>query len=253
MLTMEMESAECKLSTTKAAAYAKSLREQGWVFLPGAEFQDGFSLSLGDWLSFALYWDNLVLDGYMGDKGAYRYRRYSSFEVNASEEAVILNPHEAYVQPRTVNPLNGDVERHYLPLEQGMVTHPFFQALLLGLARVYDLATGQPVLWNVKLHPYRIKAENETCGKPTPEGLHRDGVDFIAMMLVARYCVRGGETTVTNNRGEPIFTKTMSTPLDIILGDDHQVMHQVSPIHCTEQPGYRDALVIAFTRSVAYA
>ena len=38
--------------------------------------------------------------------------------------------------------------------------------------------------------------------------------------------------------------------LTLIVADDRQVMHEVTPIDCAQpnEEGYRDALIIAFTR-----
>ena len=37
-------------------------------------------------------------------------------------------------------------------------------------------------------------------GRPTPEGAHRDGVDFVAVILVDRSGVKGGGSNVDLNR-----------------------------------------------------
>ena len=242
-----------QLNATVAAACASALKQQGWVFMPGQQWQKSFSLSQEHWVGFARYWDNLALDLHMGDNGVYRHRRYSSFQVSPSAGQITLYPHQPYTQPKAVNPLNGDVERHYPPLETAFIEHPFFQALLLGLGDIYDRVSGNPETWTVKLHPYRIRADLASPGKPTPEGLHRDGVDFIAMMLIHRVNVEGGETTITDNQGTHLFSKTMTSSMDIILGDDHRIMHEVSAVQCTDRPGHRDAFVIAFARTNSHA
>ncbi|WOD10101.1 2OG-Fe dioxygenase family protein [Pseudomonas sp. NyZ704] len=252
MNTVEIEKSSIRLDSKVAESCAAALKDKGWVFVPGQQWKNSFSLSLGQWSGFAAYWDNLMLDTHMGDNGRYRYRRYSSFQVTPSTGQILPNPHEPYMQPKSVNPLNGDTKRYYSPLEQGLVTHPFFESLLLGLGQIYAQASGKNEEWNVKLHPYRIRADQSSPGMPTPEGLHRDGVDFIAMMLVDRVGVEGGVTTITDNNRSFLFSKTMTSPMDIILGDDHRVMHEVSAVNSPVLSGYRDALVIAFARATLH-
>lgn len=127
----------------------------------------------------------------------------------------------------------------------------FFE-LLAGISRVFDEAVGGRSDWNIRLHPYRIVTNDYEQGKPTPEGRHRDGVDYIVMMMVHREEITGGVTRVSDNLNKTPFEVQLTNPLDLIVGDDHQIMHEVSLINYIEASGegYRDALVIAFTRKV---
>ena len=137
-----------------------------------------------------------------------------------------------------------------VPLEDGFVEHPFFHALLAGMVRIFDGESGARCEWNIRLHPYRIVTNELEQGKPTPEGRHRDGVDFIIMMLVRRAGVSGGVTRVSDREDRTLIEVMLSQGLDIIVADDRQVFHEVTPIDCAKEgeEGYRDALIVAFTR-----
>ena len=95
-----------------------------------------------------------------------------------------------------------------------------------------------------------IVAEAGASGNPTPEGLHRDGVDYIVSMLVSRSNVEGGETTITNNDREVLWQRTLQRPLDIMVGLDAQTLHSVTPVTPLDpqRPAWRDVLVVAFTK-----
>ena len=54
--------------------------------------------------------------------------------------------------------------------------------------------------WSIEAHQFRIDTV-DGLGRPTPEGAHRDGVDFVAVVLVARNGVKGGETRVFEANG----------------------------------------------------
>jgi hypothetical protein len=52
-------------------------------------------------------------------------------------------------------------------------------------------------------HQFRIEARPGEQGKPTPEGMHRDGVDYVLVLLVDRRNIRAARprsTTSTSAR-----------------------------------------------------
>ena len=50
--------------------------------------------------------------------------------------------------------------------------------------------------WHIEVHQFRIEARPGEPGQPTPEGMHRDGVDFVLVLLVRRQNVRSGVTSI---------------------------------------------------------
>ena len=48
----------------------------------------------------------------------------------------------------------------------------------------------------MELHQFRIEARAGQIGQPTPEGLHRDGVDWVLVVLVDRRNVESGVTSI---------------------------------------------------------
>lgn len=246
---MTVSMMEMSLSHAGQLILGTDLRSQGWAFGRGTDVARWFNLDDESWQEFAEYWEGLSLDEHMADRGTYRYRRYSEFEFQKGGDLKIL-PHKPYEQPKNINTLNGGVARQFLPLEQGFIEHPFFSALLAGMAGIFDDAQGQRCRWNIRLHPYRIVTNDYEQGKPTPEGRHRDGVDYIIMMLVRRVGITGGITRVSSPDNTTLFEGMLARCLDMIVADDRQVLHEVSPIDCAHpgEDGYRDALIIAFTR-----
>jgi hypothetical protein len=53
----------------------------------------------------------------------------------------------------------------------------------------------------VELHQFRIEAGDGEAGLPTPEGAHRDGVDWVIVMLIDRVNVASGVTDIFANDG----------------------------------------------------
>ena len=100
------------------------------------------------------------------------------------------------------------------------------------------------------MHQFRIEAKVGEAGKPTPEGMHRDGVDFVLVMMIRRTNIKSGETITTDASGKELGHFTLTQPFDAVLLDDHHVFHGVTPVEPVEPalPAYRDVLVVTFRR-----
>lgn len=97
------------------------------------------------------------------------------------------------------------------------------------------------------MHQFRIDAARSGA-TPTPEGVHRDGVDFVFMMLVQRRNIQGGETRIRDQAGETLARFTLSDPFDTAIVDDARLLHGVTPVTPLDltQPAWRDVLVVTF-------
>lgn len=192
------------------------------------------------------WWGDLRPDPHLRDGGRYRRRRHGSFVVQTGGP-VTQAPHRAHWQPVEYNALHGGFERWFEPLDPGMAADAGFVGLLQGLAGVAtDLRPGVG-RWFVEAHPFRIDC-TDGIGRPTPEGAHRDGVDLVAVVLVARHRIRGGETRVFDARSPQGMRFTLAEPWSVLLLDDERVIHETTPIQPVDaaDPGWRDTLVITY-------
>lgn len=146
------------------------------------------------------------------------------------------------------NRLNGGIERHFAPIVTATIDNPVMQSIL-NFASVTFGALAPFNTWHVEAHQFRIMA-GTGGGKPTPEGMHRDGVDYVLMTLISRVGVSGGETSIQDLEERPLDRFTLSAPFDTALVNDHRVAHGVTPVLPVEaeQPGHRDILVVTFRR-----
>src|SRR3546814_3467424 len=87
---------------------------------------------------------------------------------------------------------------------------PAWLRLRVGLStqvsRLHDARPGY-----VEAHQFRIDT-SDGIGRPTPEGAHRDGVDFVAVLLVDRSGIRGAETRVFDANGPDGQRFTLEQP-----------------------------------------
>ncbi len=105
--------------------------------------------------------------------------------------------------------------------------------------------------WRVETHQFRIEARPGEPGQPTPEGVHRDGVDHVLVLLVARRNIASGTTTIHSSDGKLLGSFTLAETFDAALVDDARVFHGVTPVEPQDpaQPAYRDVLVVTFKRA----
>jgi hypothetical protein len=227
-----------------------ALRETGFRRVPPDEADALLGPeAVADWEAFADSWNNLGLDRFMADGGRYRRRRFAAF--SASLDTIVRKPHQPHYQSRDYNGLNGGVQRWFEPILDPVAQHPLMQGLLAeGLALFQSLTTDPPTAWHVELHQFRIEAGDGEAGLPTPEGAHRDGVDWVIVMLVNRHNVASGVTDIFGPDGARLGAFTLERPRDSVFLDDHRVLHGVTAIHPLEPgaPALRDVLVATFRR-----
>jgi hypothetical protein len=207
--------------------------------------------ALAEWDDFASSWDHLEVDRFMADGGRFRRRRFALFA--AARGLITRKPHAPHFQSRDYNPLNGGVDRWFEPVTDRIAAHPMTQTLLARCDEAFTKAAGLEAgaaRFHVEMHQFRIEPSGHEAGKPTPEGMHRDGVDWVFVGLIARTGVAGGVTAIGDAKGKSLGAFTLSEPLDAVFLDDHRVRHGVTPIEILEpgRPAHRDVLVLTFRR-----
>jgi hypothetical protein len=238
--------------TQTGATIEQDLQQRGFSHVSA----DAFAALLGtealaDWPGFADSWNDLGMDTYMADGGRYRRRRHAAFSV--SNSGLRRKPHQPHYQSRDYNALNGGLERWFEPVTDAIGAHPSLVAILRASNTIFTDCTPpdrRPDSWHVEIHQFRIEARPGEAGQPTPEGLHRDGVDWVLVMLVRRQNVASGETSIHDLQKRRLGSFTLATPLESALVDDGRVYHGVTAIEplTPGEPAYRDVLVATFRR-----
>lgn len=216
------------------------LRARGYAVLDAAGVRAWAGVAEAELAALAPGWNDLPPDNYLKDGGRYRRRRHSCFVV--AQGAVRQEPHRAHWQPVEYNALHGGMERWFEPMAADDVARPAWPRLLQALARAASALKGEWP-WFVEAHQFRIDTAGG-IGRPTPEGAHRDGVDLVAVFLVGRQGIKGGETRVFEAAGPNGQRFTLSEPWSLLLLDDERVIHETTPIQPLAQGGHRDTLVL---------
>jgi hypothetical protein len=231
-------------------ALAKRLVGAGFSFVPGSGMRAMLEERgpLMDWNRFADSWDDLPLDEHMADQGRYRRRRHAVFLAHA-DGTLERQPAQPHFQALDYNPLNGGIERWFEPILEPVSKGPTMRGILGWCASMF-CAMVPGVKWRVEVHQFRIEAQGLVAGKPTPEGMHRDGVDYVLVLLVNRRNIDSGTTMIGDDEQGFFDSFTLTDTFDAALVDDHRVFHGVTPVsaHDPAKPAHRDVLVVTFAR-----
>jgi hypothetical protein len=217
-----------------------TLAEQGFAVLDAASVCALTGIPMADLHALEPSWNDLPPDQYLKDGGRYRRRRHASFEVTANKSSTM--PHRAHWQPLSYNALHGGMQRWFEPMSPEVVQQVAWQSLLCWLGRVASTSQGDQT-WFTEAHQFRIDT-TDGIGRPTPEGAHRDGVNWVAVFLVGRHGIKGGETRVFDMDSPRGQRFTLSEPWSLLLLDDTRVIHETTPIQPEVTGGWRDTLVI---------
>lgn len=232
----------CAPPLTPAAAALNAVREHGFVALSADAVVELLGVASADLRALSSGWDDLPPDDFLKDGGRYRRRRHGSFV--ADGDTLRQVPHRAHWQPLDYNALHGGMHRWFAPVTSDCARHLAWQQILLGLARWVSALKG-PQPWFIETHQFRIDTTGG-IGRPTPEGAHRDGVDVVAVFMLGRHGLKGGESRVFQADGPQGQRFTLVEPWSLLLLDDERVIHETTPIQPQQHGvlGWRDTLVV---------
>jgi len=227
-----------------ADSFETRLKAVGHSVIAPATLPSALGCSADELSALQPFWNDLPPDTYLRDGGRYRFRRHSCFV--AEGESLSQVPHRAHWQPLDYNALHGGIERWFEPMADAAVANPAWRQLLLGLAGITSRLKGERA-WFIEAHQFRIDT-TDGIGRPTPEGAHRDGVDLVAVFLLGRHGIKGGESRVFEAQGPNGQRFTLSQPWTLLLLDDERVIHETTPIQPAAEHGHRDTLVVTLRR-----
>lgn len=228
----------------------EELKTQGFSLLQGLKITDSQWTNIlhtmaDDYQLFHKSWEDLPADNFLNDGGHYRFRRYSVFNWIMNDELVLL-PHEPHYQSTYRNNMNGGIYRDFEPIKKSTIENPVLKSFIQLIAPQFSFKDEKS--WRVQAHQFRIVANAEEAGNPSPEGIHRDGADFILIMVLKRENITGGVNHIYDDSKRLIFGSVLTEPGDALLIDDQAVWHGVSEIYPIDpaKPAYRDVLVLTF-------
>lgn len=232
-----------------ANSLQSSVARDGFAFVQGGVMREMLLPfgSFDDWPSFIASWNHLEVDTYMADGGRYRRRRHAVYG-STRDNPIWRKPRQPHIQAPEYNPLHGGIVRWFEPIEPEVGGGATMQTILGFCCSLFGGLSPATSSWHIEAHQFRIEAREGEQGQPTPEGVHRDGVDYVLVLLIDRRNIDRGVTDIHTLDGRPLGHFTLTHPFDTALVDDRRVAHGVTPVEPTDPalPAYRDVLVVTF-------
>jgi hypothetical protein len=237
--------------------FRDKLVAEGFAFSPATVMRACLEQSgdLQDWYAFTESWNDLALDNYLIDHGRYRRRRHAVFTASGTiadrARKIERAEHQPHYQSRLYNKLQGGIERWFEPIEPRIGDGSSLRTILHFCHGLSGAMAPDVHSWRVEVHQFRIEARLDESGQPTPEGVHRDGVDYVLVLMIKRTNIAQGTTTIHARDDRVLGSFTLAEPFDAALVDDARVHHGVTAVEAIDsmQPAHRDVLVVTFKRS----
>lgn len=224
------------------------LNRNKYVAVQGREFEISPELKLCQ-QNFVKAWKTLPADDYLHSGDSFRFRRFALYKYSCDRDELTKLPSSSYYQSEKQNRYAGGVTRKFAPITEAQANNSFLHHLIRWDLNQLPLEMFPNVNdWLIDVHKVRISASLYEAGKPTPEGIHHDGEEFVCVHLVDRKNVAGGVSTVYNNEEEALESYTLKKFMDSMIMWDPYVMHGVTPItpHDPKMEATRDTLLLGF-------
>ena len=234
-----------------ATGIRNAIARAGYAFVEASDMRTALGRfgSLADWPAFAESWNELSTDTYMADGGRYRRRRFGVW-LAGRQGAISRGPHQPHYQSLDYNILNGGIERWFEPIKPEIGDGSSMRTVLEYCRSLFGRLAPDTDRWHIEAHQFRIEARLGEHGKPTPEGMHRDGVDYVLVLLIKRHNIVQGTTSIHALDQRLLGSFTLTDPFDAALVNDARVYHGVTPVQPLDPAGeaYRDVLVVTFRK-----
>lgn len=229
------------------ASCAHAVARDGFCFVGGPTMRAWLEAQgpLSGWQAFADSWNDLGPDPYLAAHGRQRRRRHGVWRVG-DDGVPARQAHQPHFQSLEYNALQGDIERWFEPISERVSSSIPMERLLQFALAFFGPLAPETRRWHIEVHQFRIEATPGHPGEPTPEGVHRDGVDYVLVLMVDRSNIASGTTTIHRPDGTLLGSFTLTEPFDAALVDDHRVFHGVTPVLPLDPdaPSHRDVLVV---------
>jgi len=223
------------------------IAEQGYSLVPGSHIPMTDELAAA-WEKLRAEYPDLPADEFLPGGARYRFRRYDRFYYLPSTGELHVLPHEDYFQAEDINTVTGGIIRRFAPLTEETIHNPFLHALIAFNFEQFPLEDEamreQP--WQVDAHQIYVKSQPGKVGQPTPEGIHRDGAEFVTVHLAALRNAEGGLVSVYDDDKNLLESFQLEHILDSYLFNDAILWHGVTPIHSVDGVNAAERGILTF-------
>jgi hypothetical protein len=211
------------------------IAQHGYSVIPASAIEP-LTTHAAAWDALRAEYPLLPSDNHLPGNGKYRFRRYDRFYFHPSTGELRALPHQDYFQSTDINAVTGGMVRRFAPLLPSMIRNPFLQAMIrfdFAQFPMYEEAWTQKP-WQVDVHMIYVTAEPNAQGHPTPEGVHRDGAEFVTVHLAALNNASGAVVTVYDDDKRPLESFQLDHLMHSYLFEDRILWHGVTPLVPTD-------------------
>jgi hypothetical protein len=177
------------------------------------------------------FYETLPADEYLPNGGKYRFRRFGRFYYVPAVGEMRPLPHVDYFQSLEHNRVTGGIIRKFAPLLPQIFENEFVQGVIQFDFQQFPITEEmRHHPWQVDVHLIRVTAQPGIVGEPTPEGIHRDGAEFVTVHLAEIENAGGGEVTIYDPQEQPVYRLKLRDIMDSYYLCDTNVLHDVTPI-----------------------
>ncbi len=173
----------------------------------------------------------------------FRLRRFSKF-IYTKKEISDLKKDNKFFQNKKNNRYLGGINRKFEPIEDKIFRK--FKAIILNNFKF--LIQGKE--FEIGLHQIRIRCGRDFVGYPVPEGWHRDGFDYVAIININSKDIEGGISRVRSKvtQDSDSYSCFLKTG-EYLFFNDKKFFHFADPINILKSKiGVRDTLVVTFSK-----
>ncbi|WP_032112941.1 2OG-Fe dioxygenase family protein [Candidatus Paracaedibacter symbiosus] len=180
-------------------------------------------------------------DQYLKTEFPFRKRSYNAGKIISNifhwEESNTL-----FLQTKDLNQYVGGISRHFVPVPAS-IREDICQKIIMNAYAQLPASD-----YKVGVHQIRIFSDTLNQGIPTPEGIHQDGFDFVAVACINTRNVSGGVSVLFDAKDHArIVFEGILTPGTQIVFSDKDFAHYTSNV-TPKIPGvaFRDVIVTTF-------
>lgn len=171
-----------------------------------------------------------------------RFRRYANLDVNISNNIAEINLNiDKLSFSQKVNDFRKE-PRTFELIDVNVLSTCFFSNLIANTAFLVNKISDKKNL-NISVHQVRQICYPEFNSDNSPEGIHRDGANFIiSAFVINKSNVKGGKSIVYEEDKSNIVLSTILDKNEALFQEDEKYWHYVNPISCKNENyiGIRD-------------
>ena len=190
-------------------------------------------------------WNNLPKDLFAENEPHVRQRRHARFTYMRSTNTLTHLPPGNYYQSKESNQIYGGVSSAFSPFEVNFLSSfPLIEELLKSCASALPIDYDQVL---INCHMMRVNSDVNGIGNPSPEGIHKDGFDYVSLHLINKVNCIGGQSIVTNDDNNIIIAPMLKDSFDSIIINDLNFSHAALPFFSKDgNAATRDTLLASY-------